>query len=148
MIHKNLVQSTGKSTQEFVITYTGENGYIFFCILKLFFIKVQLIYNVLSISAVQQSDPVIHIYTFFFSYYLLSYSITSDWIQFSVLYSRTSLLIHFKCNNLHLPTPNSQSIPLPPCFHLATTSLFSVSMSLFLFCRQVHLCYTLDSTYK
>ena len=27
-----------------------------------------LIYNVLSISAVQQSDPIIHIHTFFFSY--------------------------------------------------------------------------------
>ena len=37
-------------------------------------------------------------------------------------------------------TPNSQSIPLPPHSSLATTSLFSKSKSLFLFCRQVHLC--------
>ena len=57
-----------------------------------------MIYNVLSISAVQQSDPVIHVYTFFFSYYLPSCSITSDWIESPVLYSRTSFLIHSKCN--------------------------------------------------
>ena len=50
------------------------------------------------------------------------------------LYSRTSLLIHSKCHSLHLVTPNSQSIPLLPSL-LATTSLFSTSMSLFLFCR-------------
>ena len=31
-----------------------------------FLIEVQLIYNVVLISAVQQSDAVIHIYTFFF----------------------------------------------------------------------------------
>ena len=35
--------------------------------LKIFF-KLELIYNVPSVSAVQQSDPVIHIYSFF-SYY-------------------------------------------------------------------------------
>ena len=73
-----------------------------------------MIYDVLSISAVQQSDPVISIYTFFFSYYHLSCSITSDWIEFPVLFSRTLLLIHSTCNCLHLLIPNSQSIPLPP----------------------------------
>ena len=34
-------------------------------------------YNVLSISAVQKSDPVIHVYTFFFSHYPPSCSITT-----------------------------------------------------------------------
>ena len=32
----------------------------------LFFIKVELIHNVVLISAVRQSDSVIHVYTFFF----------------------------------------------------------------------------------
>uniref|UniRef100_A0A8D0R0M9 T-complex protein 1 subunit zeta-2 n=1 Tax=Sus scrofa TaxID=9823 RepID=A0A8D0R0M9_PIG len=32
----------------------------------------------------------------------------------NVLYSRISLLIHSKGNSLHLLTPNSQSVPLPP----------------------------------
>ena len=49
---------------------------------------------------------------------------------------RTSLLIPSKCNSLHLLTPNYQSIPLSPFSSpLATTSLFSKSISLFLFCR-------------
>ena len=34
--------------------------------------------------------------------------------MFSVLQSRTLLFIHSKWNSLHLLTPNSQSIPLPP----------------------------------
>ena len=48
--------------------------------LILFFIKIQLIYTVVPISAVQQNDPVIHIYTFFSSYYLPSCSVPRDWI--------------------------------------------------------------------
>ena len=48
-------------------------------------------YNIVPISAVQQSDPVIHMSTFLFSYYLSSWSIPRDWIWFPVLYSRTSL---------------------------------------------------------
>ena len=63
----------------------------------------------------QQSDPVIHLYTFFFSYYPPSCSITSDWIEFPALYGRISWLIHSKCNSLHLltqtPSP-SHSLPL------------------------------------
>ena len=70
-----------------------------------------------------------------FLIYFLSRSITRDWIEFPVLYSRTSLLIHPKCNSLHLLTPNSQSIPLSPTSPLATTSLLSMSVRLFLFCR-------------
>ena len=73
-----------------------------------------MIYNILSISTVHQNDPVIHIYTFFYSYYLPSCSITSDWIYFPMLYNRISLLIHSKCYCLPLLTPKFQSIPLPP----------------------------------
>ena len=42
--------------------------------------------------------------------------------------------------------PNS-SLPNSPSL-LATTSLFSMSVSLFLFHKYVHLCHILDSTYK
>ena len=79
-----------------------------------FFIRAQLVYNVVPVSAVQKSDPVIHIYTFPFLYYLPSWSNPRDWIQFPVLYSRTSLLIHSKCKSLHLPTPNAHPIPVLP----------------------------------
>jgi len=52
----------------------------------------------------------------------------------TVLYSRT-LLIYSKCNGLYLLTPNFQCIPLPSPSSLTTTSLFSMSVNLFLFCR-------------
>ena len=110
---------------------------------------------------------IFYIYIFFFLYYLPSCSTPRDWIEFpisvaedlslvgwtSLLY-RTSLLIHPKCNTLHLPPPNSPSIPLHPASPLATSMdcwlercLFSMSMNLSLLCRQVRLCRTLD-TYK
>ena len=41
---------------------------------------LELIYSVVPISAVQHSDPVLHTYTFFFPYYLSSYSTTRDWM--------------------------------------------------------------------
>lgn len=63
-----------------------------------------------------------------------------------MLYSRTLLSIHSLYHSWHLLTPNSQSIPSP--VPSATTSLSSMSVSLFLFCRQVHLCHILDNTYK
>ena len=69
--------------------------------------------------------------------------ILGDWMEFQVLYSNTLLFIHSKFNGLHLPSPNCQYIP-PPHPALATTSLISVSVSLFLFCRLVHLCPLLD----
>ena len=69
-----------------------------------------------------------------------------------VIYTKTLLFINPICNNLHLLTsvyiPHSQSFAPSPHFPLATTSLFSVSVSLFLFCRYVHLWHIVDSTYK
>ena len=59
----------------------------------------------------------------------------------------TLLFAHPIYNSLHLLIPNYQSF-LPPPSSLATTSLFSMSVSQFLFCRYVHLCHILDSTYK
>ena len=44
------------------------------------------------------------------------------------------------------PSPPLRSSPT--VFPLATTSLFCISMSRFLFCKWVHLCHSLDSTYK
>ena len=104
--------------------------------------KLQFIYNILSISTVQQSDPVIHVHTFFFLILSSSYSITSNQIEFSVLNSRISLLIHSKFNNPKLPVH-----PTPSPSPLATTNLFSMSMCLLLSCSQVHLCHILDSSY-
>ena len=73
----------------------------------------------MPVSAVQQSCLVIHMYTFFFSYYLPLCSVPRNWIKCPVLYSRTALLIHSKRDHLHLLTPNSPSFPLPPCLPLS-----------------------------
>ena len=75
------------------------------------------------ISAVQQSDPVIHTHTFPFSHYLPPWSIPRDWVQFPVLYSRTSLLYHSECNSWHLPAPTPNPSHSLPRYPLATTSL-------------------------
>ena len=48
---------------------------------------------------------------------------------------------------MHLYTTNSQSIPLPPQ-PLESTSLSSMSVSIILFRRQIHLCHILDSIYS
>ena len=63
-----------------------------------------------------------YIYTFFF--------LTLSSIMFYpnrldiVSCARTSLLTHSKIKSLHLLTPNSLTIPLPPPSSLVTTSLF------------------------
>ena len=49
-----------------------------------YFFKLWLIYSVLSISAVQQSDPVVHIYTFF-SLIIILYHILSQVIGYNSL---------------------------------------------------------------
>ena len=84
------------------------------------------------ISAVQHSDSVIHIYTFFFIFFsIMVYPRILNIVPCAT--SRTLLFIHSMCNSLHLLTPNSQSIPPPHPSPLATTSLFSMSVSLTLY---------------
>ena len=61
---------------------------------------------------------------------------------------RTLLCIHPIYTSLHLLFPNFQSFSHPSTSPLATTSLFSMPVRLFLFHRYVHLCLILDSTYK
>ena len=71
-----------------------------------------------------------------FKYSFQLWFVMAYWVWFPVLYSRTLLLIHSICNSLHLLIPNSKSIPpVSPSSPLATTSLFSMSVNLFLFCR-------------
>ena len=94
------------------------------------------------ISAVQQNGSFLHIYILF---HIFPWGLSQD-IEYTVLYSRTLLFIPSLYNNLHLLIANSPSISSPP--PSTTTSLFSVSMSLLLFRRQLHLCQILDSTYK
>ena len=119
-------------TYSFIITTAGKESIHFF----FFFL----------ISAVKQSDQVIHIYVFFIFFSTIVYPRMLNIVP--VLYSRALLPIHSICNSMQLPAPNFQLIPLQSPYPLTATSLFSVSESLFLLCRQVHLCHILDCTYK
>ena len=74
-----------------------------------------------------------HTHTLFFQNSLPLWFSTGHWIEVSVLYSGTLLFIHSVYNSWHLLTPNSQSIPPLTPSHLATTSLFFMFVSLFLF---------------
>ena len=67
-----------------------------FYFFKSFKLKVWLSSNVPSVSAAQQSAPVLHIHTTPFLSYLLLCSIPRDSTTFPRLYSRTSLLT---CSN-------------------------------------------------
>ena len=103
----------------------------YFLFLMFFFIEVELIYNVVSISAVQQGDSVIHRDILFFIFFsIMVYPRRLDIVPCAI--DRTLLFIHSKCNSLHLLTPNSLSIPVHTP-SLATTSLFSSSKSSLVF---------------
>ena len=82
------------------------------CCHLFFLILFLLEYSVVSISSVHHSNIVIHIYAFFFSYCLPSCSTPRDWIV-SCAVEQDLFAFCSKCNSLHLPTPNSPSIPLP-----------------------------------
>ena len=67
---------------------------------------------------------------------LFHYDLSQDIEYSSLCYTvRALLFIPPKYNSLHLLIPNSQSFPLPPHSPLATTSLITMSASLFLFCK-------------
>ena len=108
--------------------------YIFlYFFLKKFFIDVPLIYNVVPISPVQQTDSVIHIGIYFLKYSFLLWSIPGDWIEF-LRYAGglccSSILNVIVCIYQPQTCSPSLSLPLSP---LATTSQFSMSEASFCF---------------
>ena len=107
-----------------------------------------MIYNVVLISAVQQSDSFIYICILF--HIFLHYGLVQDIEYSSPCYtvglcclSILSLSIYIN-TSLHLLTPHSHCI-LPPLPLPLSNQNF---MSLSLFHRLVHLCHVLDSAYK
>ena len=112
----------------------------FFSFLK---ILVQLIYNVMLISAVQQSDSVIHIDFFIFFCIMVYHRIWNVVASAMEQDLRTLLFIHHVCDSWLVP--NSQSFPPQPC---GNRRLFSMPVSLLLFHKYVHCCCILDVTCK
>ena len=81
-------------------------------------------------------------WTHIFSYSFPSRFITGYWTQFPVLSNRTCCL-----STVNVMACIQSIILLSPA-PVATTSLISVCESLFLFNRYIHLCHSLDPTYK
>ena len=91
------------------------------------------------------TNSVLCIYTHSFLRILFHYGLSQDMEYSSLCYTVGPCclsILYFK--SLHLLTLISHSILPPTPFLLAITSLFSMSVILFLFHRQVHLCHILD----
>ena len=105
----------------------------------LFYIGVQLINNVLSVSGVQQSHPVIHKYVSICFQIPFPFKLLHNTEQSSLCYTEgpaSLLVIHLKYGSVFMSTPNSLTIPAHP--HpspMVTISLFSKFVSLFLSCK-------------
>ena len=69
-----------------------------------------MLYQFLPYSIVTQS----YIYIYSFSHNIFHRGLSQEIGYSSLFYTVGLLFIHSKCNSLHLPTPNSSSIPLPP----------------------------------
>ena len=88
-----------------------------------------------------------HTHTYTHTHTFFSIIVYSRRLQFPVLYRRTLLFIHAKCNSFASTNPiESQSVRPLLSSPLITTGLLSLSLSLL--CRQVHLCCILGTTYK
>ena len=101
---------------------------------KKMFIGVELIYNVVLVSAVQQSEPVIHTHislSFRFFSHIGHYKVLS---RVPCVMSRFLLVIIFVHSSMYMSISISQFIP-PPLSPLVTISLFSTPVTLFLFCK-------------
>ena len=127
----------------------------FYFILLFFFLDVYFHSHLSSLTIADLLSRGIHL--FFFNFYwsivdlqcCVSFSYTAKWISYTytyiyiyiyilsrvpVLYSRSLLVIHFIYSSVYMSIPMSQFNP-PPCYPLVTVSLFSTSVTLFLFCR-------------
>ena len=77
--------------------------------------EVQFIHSVMLISAVQQGDSVIHMYTLFFRFFsIMVYPRILNIAPCAI--QQDLFLTLFICNDLHPLTSNSQSIQPHPCF--------------------------------
>ncbi|XP_070329802.1 double-strand break repair protein MRE11 isoform X3 [Odocoileus virginianus] len=94
--------------------------------------------NYTEVIEVDESDTEEDIFltTFKTDQSLSHFGLSQDIEYCSLCYcSKSMLFIHSVYNSLHLLIPDSQSIRLPLFSPLTSTSLFSVSVTLFLFCR-------------
>ena len=113
---------------------------------KINFIGVQLIYNVL-VSAVQQSDSVMHIHVFTLFQIIFPHRLFKNIEQSSLSYNSGFLLVfYFVYSSVYVSIPGPSLSPsVSP---LVTINLFYMSVTLFLFCKYVYFYHFLDSIDK
>ena len=76
------------------------------------FVEVELIFSIVLVSGVQQSESVILLYTYVYSF-LDSFptsAIIEYWVDFPMLHSRSLLAICYKHSNVYMSIPVSQCI--------------------------------------
>ena len=117
------------------LTPISQTGPLLFCCCCYFiFISEWLIYSVVSISAIQHSDPAIHIYSF-------SHPIFHHVLSQESGYRSLCCTVgpHCSCILNAIVCIHQRQTPLPshslPPSSLGITNLFSTPLSLFLFCR-------------
>ena len=95
---------------------------------------LQLVYSVVLVSSIQQSESVIHIYL---SRYISLFFRCFSHIGHYIVLSRVSCVIQqvlFYITSVYMSIPISQHIPPPP-LPPVTINLFSMPVTLFLFCE-------------
>ena len=119
---------------------------IFHTIINGIFIEVQLISNVVLVSGIQQSDSVLYIYIIF--------QITFHYNKILNIVPRAiqqDFVIYLFFTEWFV-SANPKLLNYSPLSPLITVNLFSMSVSLFLFCKHIHntfICIIfLDSTSK
>ena len=117
--------------------YARTHVYTYVCVCIYTFVYVYILLHIYTCMCVHVCICVcvcvcvyiyIYIYIFFFIFFPPMMVYHRHCIEFPVL-SGSTFFIHSLSSHLYLLIPNSQSIP--PCLTLATTSLFSVFVSLY-----------------
>ena len=113
-----------------------------FFVLNFFIIVIYSVCQFLLCSKETQLYKYTYIYTLFFSYYLPSCSSqVIGWLPCDI--QQDLIALPFQMQQFASINPKLSVHPTPSPSPLATKSLFSKSMSLCLFYRQVHLCHIL-----
>ena len=121
---------------------TGTLNCFFLFLFYFVFVTLQLIYSVVLTSAIRHSDPVMdHIHSVS---HTIFHNVLSQEIRNSLLYCRVgphclSILNVIVC----IYQPQTPCLSQFLCSLLATRCLYPMTVSLFMFCRQVHLCHNL-----
>ena len=102
-------------------------------------IEVQSIYTVVLVSSIQQSESVIYMHILLISIFQILFLYSSLWsIELSFLCYIVSSYCYLFYIEQHVYVNHKLPIYPPPC-PLITINLFSISVTLLLFCKNIHL---------